>query len=309
MANSAGFALTTDPNLSLSINPTNPDPGVMVSATVSANEFSVDLSTITWSVDGKKVNEGKGLKLFSFQAPANGKSMTVTAKVVTPARLTLEKSITISPAGMDILWEVVDGYAPPFYKGKVLPIKQSGVRVVAMPNVKLANGKSAQAGDFVYMWKQDGENMVSQSGYGKNSFFFSNQILNADNQINVSATNGSKQLSGFITLVPFTPEILFYENNPDLGVQYQKALVTNTGLQTARLAVVAEPYNLLRDFKTNANAKIDWMVNNQKFTAQSKNEVILSTANISKLSLSASYNETDKLFRNFNSSVDLNIRK
>lgn len=304
----SAFALT-GPSVTLSLNPTNPNPNELVSVSVSAYEFNIDMSKISWTVDGKKTQEGTGLKSITLTAPANGKTTNVSVSVTTPASLIIQKSIAISPADIDLIWEVVDGYAPPFYKGKVLPVKESSIRVMAMPNVKLSSGKSSQPGDFVYVWKKDGENLAGQSGFGKNSLFFTNQILDTQNQIDVSASNGSKQVLGTITIKPFAPDLVFYEDDSNLGIKYQKALNSGDSLKNLRLAIVAEPYNLLKDFKENANAKIDWTVNNQKFAAQTKNEIILNTANTSGVSVLASYNETNRLFRNFSGNLNLSIRK
>lgn len=299
----------TGATVSLSVSPTNPSPNETVQVSVSALEFNIDLSKISWSVNDKEVKSGVGEKSLSLEAPANGKSTVVAVTVTPPGSLPIEKSLTISPGDIDLIYEVIDGYAPPFYKGKVLPIKQSSVRVVAIPNVKSSTGSVSPSSGFVYTWRKDSENQASQSGFGKDSIFFVNQILDTSNRIDVSASNGLKKVDGSIIVTPFAPEIIFYEDDSDTGVKYQRALQSNLSMKAGRLAIVAEPYYLLKQFKGNSDTVIDWTVNNQKFTAQQKNEIILNTANqTGSMSIGASYNETKRLFRNFAKNISVTIK-
>lgn len=295
---------------SITQSPENPNPGENVFLSVSAFEFDVDLAQIVWSVDGKTKDTGQGHKNFSIIAPAGGQSNVVDVKIIPQNGQAIEKSVTISSGGVDLIWETVDGYAPPFYEGKILPIKQSQVRVVAIPNVKSGANSYAKSSSFVYNWKKDGTNVPSVSGFGKDSLVFANQILDTSNRIDVAATDGVKKVNGSIVITPFSPEILFYENNPDIGVLYQTALQNTISINKSKIGIVAEPFFLNKFFKKDSDTTLDWEVNQQKVNPIEKNSIIISADKSGAgFSLSAKYNETKKLFRNFADTININISK
>ena len=49
-------------DIALGINPENPTPNSTVIATIESYATDLDASLITWYVNGKKVDEGKGIK-------------------------------------------------------------------------------------------------------------------------------------------------------------------------------------------------------------------------------------------------------
>jgi hypothetical protein len=293
-------------NFSIAITPTNPGPNETVNFSLSAYEFNIDLAGIVWNVDGKPVKSGVGQTSFSMTSPLNGKSATISAVVTPVGGSALTNSVTISPADMDVLYEVIDGYVPPFYRGKTLPIKQSQIKVVAVPHVKTVSGSYARPEDFVYTWRKDGQNVPSQSGIARDSLIFANQILDKDNVVSVSATNGSKTVGSNLTLKMSEPEIIFYEEYSIEGVQYQRALSNVSDLKKPRLTVVAEPYFLSSDFKTNQNIIMGWQVNGVKADNKFKQSITLNTLDrVGLVTLTASYNDTKKLFREITNSMKI----
>jgi hypothetical protein len=296
--------------VSLSLSPENPSPGDMVSVSVSALNFNINLAKIVWSVDGKAVKSGIGETTFIHSAPAAGKSTTISVAVTPQGSTSIEDSIVITPSGnLDIIIESADGYAPPFYKGKILPIAQSQIRVVAIPDVRLSTGSSAKAGDFVYTWKKDGTNMPSQSGFGNNSFIFANQILDTTNRIDVSATNGVKEVHGSIIITPFQPDIVMYEYDQSKGMpSYQKAFGPSATISQPRITVVVEPYFLARDWKTNDKIQLGWKINNTAAKAGEKNTLGITTSTKGTFNIEADYHETQRLFRDVKANLQLNVQ-
>ena len=45
------------------------------------------------------------------------------------------KQFSVSPSEIEVMWESVDGYAPPFYKGKVLPISGSLISYILIKEI------------------------------------------------------------------------------------------------------------------------------------------------------------------------------
>lgn len=304
------FAQATEisKTVEMSMSPQNPSPGETVTFGISAYEFNVDLSNVVWSVDGKVVKSGVGIKSFSLTAPANGKSSVVSVSITPKNEAPITRSITISPSDIDLIYEVLDGHVPTFYRGKVLPIKQSQIKIVALPNVKTVSGGQARAKDFAYTWRKDGENAPSQSGFGRNSLIFSNQILDTGNTVEVSATNGLKTVVGTIDITLFEPEIVFYELDLVSGIKYQRAFKSGEYIKQSKLSLIAEPYFLSKGFMTNNDIKTSWYVNGQLATSVAKNNVILNTATTAgRVDVSFEYNDTKKLFRNLKKAFNLNI--
>ena len=301
------FAFAQNQTFSVRQSPENPNPGETVFLNISAYEFNVDLAKITWSLDGKAKDSGVGKRAFSFVAPANGKTSSVDIEVVPQNGKAIKQTLSFTPADIDILWEALDSYTPPFYPGKSLPISQSQVKVVAVPVVKNANGTHRKTEDFVFTWRKDGKNFPGQSGLGKNGFSFANQILDKQNRVDVSATDGAKTVSGSVIITPFESEILFYEEHSLEGIQYQNTLDIENNLKKPRLKIVAEPYFLSKNFKTNPDISFEWSINNASADKKWKQYIIVDTSTTTgTISLTAKYKDSKKLFRTFTESMSIN---
>ena len=297
-------------SFNISMSPENPVPNQAVFMSVSALEFNMDLSNISWTVDGKPKESGVGKKAISVTAPANGKTLTVVVKVIPNIGGLLEQSVTISPSELDLIWEATDSYVPPFYRGKALPVSQSIVKVAAIPNVRTSTGALKPASSFVYSWKKDGNNVLASSGYGKSSMSFANQILDKQNRVEVSVTDGTKTVSSSVTIVPFTPEILLYEEYSLTGIQYQEALgLIKEMTAKPRTTIVAEPYFLSKNFKTNPDIKTIWKLNNQEVKATKKNILTINTSNTKgDVIVNFAYDDIRRIFRESETTFNLRIR-
>lgn len=295
--------------VSVTWNPTTPSAGEMVVVSASAYEFDVNLANISWSVDGKVKESGVGKKSLSLTMPAGGKALTVSVKVTPQGGAAIEKTVSISSSQIDMMWESIDGYAPPFYRGKTLPISQGQVKVVAVPSATAANGSLISGKTYSYNWTQDGQNYPGQSGFGKSSYVFGNRLLEKTNQVAVNASNGTNRASSAIVIAYATPKIMLYENDARSGVTlYQTALGGNIATKQTKLNIVAEPFFLPKDFLANADTVMKWTLNNQEVKGVTKNNLVINTSTTTgNVSLGFSYNETKKLFRSFNSSLNINV--
>ncbi|MCC7469579.1 MAG: hypothetical protein IT284_00320 [Bacteroidetes bacterium] len=303
--------LTLAQSVSVTLNqsPQNPSPGERISFSVAAFEFNVDLAKITWTVDGKAQNSGTGLKNFFANAPENGKSMNVGVEVVPQNGSAINRSVLVSPASIDIVWEALDSYTPPFYKGKSLPISQSQIKVSAIPVIKNGNTTLRNPGDFAYTWRKDGTNFPGQSGLGKSSFSFSHQTLDKNNKIEVSVTDGTRTASNVLTIAPYSPEIIFYEVDRNTGLpKYQEAFGNNKNIKQSRVSVIAEPFFLSKDYLKNTTIKTLWQLNGQQVNSPIKNNLVIDATNtLGNISVSFSYDDTKRLFRDSSFSTNLNV--
>jgi hypothetical protein len=304
------FAQNITDDLSIRVSPDNPSPGQSVTISLSSLATNIDLSKTIWTIDGKIVNSGTGIKSITTVAPPAGSSDTVKVTVTTQTGLVMEKSVDISTSGdVDLIWEATDGYTPPFYRGKTLPIKQSYIRVVAITNIRSSNGGNEKSSNFVYKRRKDGTVSPGQSGFGKDNIIFTNGVLDADNRIDVSASDGDKTVAGSITITPFQPEIIFYryDNLNERGM-YESSLGQNNNIKASRLQVIAEPYFLSKDFKKNPNINMTWKLNNTPVNAPLKNILGIDASVAGSFSVNVEYNDTQKLFRDIKAGINFNSK-
>lgn len=228
--------------LKVQFSPQRPKPGETVR--VSAESFLVDLSkaTMSWSVNGKVIERAIGKTSFSFQVGTSGVTTRLGILISLPTGGEVYKEYGFNPIGLTLLWEA-DTYTPPFYKGKPLASYQSRVRAIAIPDAM--NTKDAVKADTLsYVWSQNGYAVSEASGYAKNSYTFTAPRPYEDMRINASAsplTGGA--LSEFSLSLPVAdPFVLFYEDNPLLGVRYGRPLVGEFSLTEKDVSVRAEPF-------------------------------------------------------------------
>lgn len=228
--------------LKVQFSPRNPKPGETVR--VNAESFLSDLNkaTITWSVNGKTIERGIGKTSFLFQVGASGATTRLGILIVTPQGEEVYKEYGFNPIGLTLLWEA-DTYTPPFYKGKPLVTYQSRVRAIAVPDAAYTKD-AVDASSLSYVWRQDGDAVSDASGYGKNSYTFTAPRPYEKAKISVSATPlaGGAQSEFSLDLPLANPFILFYEEDPLLGVRYERPLANIFTLTQKDVSVRAEPF-------------------------------------------------------------------
>lgn len=233
---------TTGGNLAFTFNPKN--PGELTNVEVTAQSLDTDLerSQIVWYLDGNIVTSGVGINTFGFQTGRAGKASVIRVVVVPEgiARM-IEKTATINPADVDIIWQA-DSYVPPLYKGKALAGAKGTIKLVAMPNFISAKGIKIDQKDIKYEWKKNFD--VLERGTGKN--VISTQIGSplVDTKISLIAVSpdGSISAEKTITIKPENPIVLFYEEKPIEGLDYSKALGANSSFNQNEITIKAEPY-------------------------------------------------------------------
>ncbi len=249
--------------LSMSMSPQYPAPNEAVSFTLQ--DFQDDLNTamIVWTVGGTVVSKGEGNSSFQITAGAAGSSETVGVSVTTSSGITLTKTITIKPAGVDLLWQA-HSYVPPFYQGKALFPLQGTVTVTAMPTFALTNPQNA-----IYAWKLGCEALPDLSGLGKNVITLTGSILlrPIDLTVTVKSQNGSVGAQGSLSLTGINPAITFYQENSLYGILYNKAVGQNLSL-TGQVGLDAEPYFFDTTAPYTSNTTFQWNMNGQNISNQ-----------------------------------------
>ena len=140
--------------ITLSSSPENPAPGDPV--TISAVSYVIDINSanLVWQVNGVQRQKGIVLTSIVVPAPALGKTTTITVGGALPSGQQISNSIDITSGGVDMIVET-DGYVPPFYLGKLLPVYQNIVRIIAVPHLANSAGVEYDPANLIYKWTAD----------------------------------------------------------------------------------------------------------------------------------------------------------
>lgn len=259
------YAQVRDTDIVLSISPEYPSPNQDVNATLNSYVLDLNKANISWSVNSQELSIGIGKKSFSFRVGDNKSSIVLSVTIDTIDGQSILKTLTMKPAGVDMLWEAYDSYVPPFYKGKALVSSQGIFKVVAIPSLINQSGQ-VNINNLSYVWTKDGSVYSDSSGWGKNYLIFQNSYLDKGNSVSVkiSDISGGANASGRITLRTVNPKVIFYENDPLLGTKWEIALNNGVTINPKGETLVAEPYFFSPNNIDSSKLSFDWSINGEK---------------------------------------------
>lgn len=234
---------------------------------VSLKSSSVDLqnSAITWTVNGAQKEKGKGVTSIETQTGKPGSATRINAAITTNQGVTVQKSLTIHPADVDIVWEA-DSYIPPFYEGKPSFSYQSNLKIVAVPNFYTSTGARIDPKTLVYTWKQDSTVLGSQSGYGKDSLTIKGAVVAKPITIGVEVNGSERRGQAELDFEAVAPYIVFYEENPLYGTMYNKAIKDTHPMKSGEITFTAVPYFFSNSGIKNNSVEYTWTINNRERT-------------------------------------------
>lgn len=256
----------------ISVDTSPHNPGPYQDVTINLSSYATDLSkaSIVWQEGSKTVLSGYGKTSYSFKTDGVG-TYKIFKINITPAgsMSSLIKKVAIYPSEIEIMWESVNGYTPPFYKGKSLPVSGSLIKAVAIPNTETIQSGN---GNISYTWSNSGSVVASASGYNMNSYIFKNSIFDdKENDITVSASSvaGNYSAEKNIKIPLYDPKLIFYKKSPTEGVLYSTALNKETSMENeGEMTLVAEPYFMTT--KENNNFSYTWKINGELVQTPSK---------------------------------------
>jgi hypothetical protein len=262
----------------LRMTPTNPGPEKPVS--IFAESFSIDLdtSTISWFINDVLKQQSVGGTAFQFKTGGLGSSTKIDIVAETIGGILETEQIIITPTDIDILWQAHTS-AHPLYKGKHIASAGSSISVEVTPHFIRGNGKKLRPDELIYSWRVDNKAVPRLSGRGKNTIAVS-QTKPVDSLfIEVEIESADKTLFGRRTLsIPIREsELLVYENNPLLGVLFNKAVGNLHALIGQEVKFITYPF-----FMSFANRNADyinysWELNNKPITlGENKSSITVS---------------------------------
>jgi hypothetical protein len=270
----SGLPLGINEQVSIEVIPEVPTPGQTVNISIKSYSSEFDKANITWRVNNQIVSQGTGFRNFSFTAPESGKTSTVRVTVQKQEGGVLERTFTFAPSDVDLIYEA-QTYTHPYYKGKALFTSESEVRFIAMPYF-MENGVTLNPNNLVYKWSINGSVVESASGYGKRVFEGKSNLVSRpyNVEVEVSARNSNLKAKKIMFVQNNQPELVIYENNPVLGVIFEKAISGNFNLDRPELSLQAIPYYYSTKQKDNENIDYVWKINGERMLSSSRQSYI-----------------------------------
>ena len=251
--------------LDVTVSPETPKPGDDVNIMIEAyGGLDLNSTDVQWLINGKQQLRGVGEKKFKFNVGNSGIS-NVVLNIFPKNQPQIVRTFTFNPSNVDLLWEA-ETYTPPFYKGKALFSPESSVTMVAIPNFTNGNSRINDS-NVVYKWSLDREVQGDNSGYGKNYFKYTADIIPLDRTIDVEAYpsgNENRKGVGSVDLSTKNSFALFYEDSPTNGIMFNYSLGGQINLGTRNESKVSVfPYNFSAPNK-DWGLEYNWYINSEK---------------------------------------------
>lgn len=246
----------------LTLSPERPGPNESVTAKITSYVTDLNLADISWSINGANATSGKGMKSFNFKTGAPGAKTTIEVMVITRDGLPIVKNITIYPAKVDLIFEA-QSYTPPFYKGRAYFPYQGAAKVVAIPDFFDQSGKKIPNEQLIFNWTEKDRQIKDFSGLGKNTFNFRGEFLTRTDDISVEVSSIDRKMlaTAKISIPPISPKVVFYEDHPEYGILFNRALIQTINLDKTEMRVAAVPYFFDGDLRDNSILRYDWNLN------------------------------------------------
>lgn len=253
----------------VSVSPQFPTP--LGQATLSFLSSPLDLtnSTITVSAGGKEIYRGN-VRPVPVTLGKAGNVTNVLVKIVTNGQ-TYTQSISIQPQDVALVVEPVSS-SPPLYMGKSWVPLEGDVRVVAMANMKRADGRAVDPSQLAYSWIVDDTTIAGASGIGKKALLVASPLQYRARSVSVAMMSQDGSLVGgaSLSLNPLQPTMRVYENDPLLGLRYDRALSGQYNIDRAESSLYAAPFSLPT---TNGAPFVQWFLDGS--SVQTGNSITL----------------------------------
>lgn len=258
------FNLYSADDIFVETSPKIPGPNTEVNLNLKSYSFNLNNYYIVWFLNGEKQSADYGNRKFSFKTGESGQASNVTA-VIEVGNDVFRKELRFVPAEVDLLWEAIDAYTPPFYRGKALALQQSKIKIIAIPETQLI--APSDASKLVYYWDKNYKRNIAASGFGKHSFTFEADPLVLSEKITVTSNDRRENSFAKNTLtIPtksFESKILFYEINENGRVMKNKALNTNGVVNGDTIKLSFHPLHLSTNEPNFIDLFVNWNINNE----------------------------------------------
>lgn len=259
------YAQTLPVNINISINPSEPKPGQRVVASIESFDMDLDTATISWFYNRNLITSGIGRKTTTFTAP-NSNTVAELSVTATSSSGSGQSSVIVRSASIDMVWEAIDSYVPPFYKGKALASIGGKLRVVAIPSVTAPKSIS-------YTWRYNDNAVPGQSGSNKNSLNIKTDVLSNTESFFVEAKGGAFTGSGSLQIPLRNPQVLVYQKI-DGFIDYSKGSIDNISITKPGVILRAEPFNFSITNSLENSLSFNFLLDDESFSGSNNMQEI-----------------------------------
>lgn len=230
--------------VSIIVTPQSPSPGEEITIFAKTPTSDPQTTTFQWTVNGSFRSDlsGRGKNSFTATAGDVGSVIRVAVSISRAEKEGGSASATIYVSDLALTWSA-ETYTPPWYAGKALPIQDSVVRIVAVPEVVIS-GTRADPANLIYRWSF-GNKKDALVGIGENVFFIRTSLLPKNShrvEIMVEDIKKRVQKTGRIFIDSKTPRAVIYKTSPLGGIEPRSAVSLFSTLQRSFFDFFAEPF-------------------------------------------------------------------
>ena len=253
------------PQTAITLNPTHPSPGDLVTASLDDYSGGVYGSEITWRYNGEVLPGPVNQRQIQFIAGTAGSEAMVEATLSLPTGGTQTLQEVVSPVYMDIIIEP-QTRVPDWYAGRSLPSLGSQINATVLLN----NGSFIDSQSVVYTWRVN--NKVIEGGPirgGNRVAFPTPRGGSVIVSVNATTPSGETIANRAVSINIVLPELSFYEKHTLYGMK-SIHVTANTTLVGSILTVQAEPFFL--DTRVYNNPDVaEWEIDNVRTNNGSDN--------------------------------------
>lgn len=276
----------------ISIDPRYPTPRSAATLSVSSTMLDLANATMTVSIAGKEIYRGS---VRPVALPlGNAGSITKIAVTIRSGGTSYTQTLSLQPQDVVLVAEPVAS-TPPLYPGKPSVPIEGMVRIVAMTDLRDANGTIYNPSSLSYAWTVDDTHIANASGIGKRTIIVSSPLEYRSRSVTVAVQNQDGTLVGgaSLSLTAQEPLVRIYRHDPLLGILYSRALSGGYPVAGAEDTLYAAPFS----FPISDGAPVlQWFLNGE--TVQTGRSITLRPSGSGKgtasLSLVASSGESAK---------------
>lgn len=287
------------PTFSFSVVPENYKANEKITISITSYSIQLDKQNIIWSVDNTVILEGKGKKSISVQAPANGAEKEVVVTVENGDSV-VEQTFTLRSSTLQTYVESIDGYTPPWYRGRSSVAEESVVKIVAIPtSFPLIDGDAST----VYTWSKNGAKDNAQSGTGRQAYVFKLSPFNNAEEVTIKTLGFEEN----IVVAPQATQIGMYEYSPLIGTRFNAALRGNLTLNKQDVTFEVVPWFMSGN---RTNLKTIWSVNGLPSGKQPNPwtlNIRKNTDQKGSAAVQVSVKHTDRTLQNIRSKIDIDL--
>jgi hypothetical protein len=241
-----------------------PKPGERVNIRLTSSSVNLDASVVSWYVNNNPISSGIGNKTVSVVMGSAGDKLDIVALIEPPDEQTIIRNLVLYPTEVSLLWQA-HTYTPPFYKGKAHNTKGGSVTVVAVPDF-VTNNRKIPDSELIYRWQLNNKLVPASSGYGKNSFTYTNKFTNHKDEVDVLVMTTDEVIQSKATVVipADSPEIILYEEHPLYGLWFDSALPNNIVLSGQEISLMIAPFFFAVRTEQDTSLDYRWRINGQE---------------------------------------------